>query len=79
MITVEKIWITDTCVCIRTTDGKEANEKFADYPRLRAATQEQRANFEVDSFGIHWSDIDEDLSFEGFFEKKTTHLFTSFL
>ena len=43
---IEKIWLTDDAVWIRTADGREACEKFADYPRLRYATKEQRANYE---------------------------------
>jgi len=33
--------------------------------RLEEATLEQLNNMEVDEEGIHWPDIDEDLSFEG--------------
>lgn len=77
---VEKIWLTDDAVWIRTADGKEACEKFIDYPRLRYATAEQRANYEADEYGLHWEEIDEDLSFEGFFEKKeTTMLYKLFM
>lgn len=35
------------------------------YPRLLAATPEQRANVEMMVFGVHWPDIDEDISVEG--------------
>ena len=70
MIKIEKIWLTADAMWIRTEDGAEASEKFSDYPRLRFATPEQLANYEADSFGIHWPAIDEDLSFEGFFDKK---------
>ena len=70
MLTIEKIWITDDAVWIRTTDGREACEFFADYPRLNYATAIQRANYKADEFGINWPDIDEDLSFEGFFHQK---------
>lgn len=73
MMTIEKIWITASEVWIRTTDGREACEKFSDYPRLRYATQAQRENYTADAFGIHWEDIDEDLSFEGFFRQKSTN------
>lgn len=66
---IEKIWITDDAIWIRTSEGNEACEKFADYPRLRNATQEQRLDFISDKFGIHWEALDEDLSFEGFFTK----------
>ena len=77
---VEKIWLTDDAVWIRTADGKEACEKFIDYPRLRYATAKQRANYEADEIGLHWEEIDEDLRFEGFFEKKeTTMLYKLFM
>ena len=74
MMTIEKIWITDTAVWIRTVDGREACEKFSDYPRLKYATPEQRNNYIADAFGIHWEEIDEDLSFEGFFNPKSTNV-----
>ena len=67
---IEKIWLTDTAIWIRTADGKEACEVFDDYPRLRNATQEQRLQYEADAFGIHWEALDEDLSYEGFFSKQ---------
>lgn len=70
MVTIDKIWLTEDAVWIRTTDGREACEYFDDYQRLKFATAEQRANYESDAYGIHWPDIDEDLSFEGFFQKK---------
>jgi len=79
MIEVEKIWLTDDAVWIRTKDGREACEYFAEYPRLKYATPEQRANYTADDFGINWPDIDEDLSYEGFFQTKNRtdlyHLF----
>ena len=50
-----------------------------DYPRLRAATAEQRANYQADEFGICWPDIDEDLSYECFFyPKQRTELYRIF-
>lgn len=44
---------------MRAAEGREACEKFADYPRLRYATKEQLANYEADEYGLHWEDIDE--------------------
>ena len=52
-IIIEKIWLTDTAIWIRTADGREACEKFADYQRLKLATPEQRANYTADSYGIY--------------------------
>lgn len=77
---IEKIWLTEDAVWIRTASGKEACEKFNDYPRLRYATKEQREKYEADDYGLHWEDIDEDLSFEGFFDKReTTKLYKVFM
>jgi hypothetical protein len=73
MIAVKKIWITDSAVWIKTADGREACEKFSDYPRLRYATQQQREKYTADAFGIRWEEIDEDLSYEGFFRSKPTN------
>lgn len=72
-IKVINVWVTDTDVWIRTADGREAREKISDYPRLRYATPEQRGHFTLSSDGIHWPELDEDLSFEGFFEEKNTN------
>ncbi len=71
---VTKIWQTDSEIWIQTENGKTASERFADYPRLKYATQEQRRNYTADDFGIHWEELDEDLSFEGFFQKKNDSL-----
>ena len=80
MISVKKIWLTDEAVWIRTADGREACELFSDYPRLSNATPGQRAHYTVDQYGINWPEIDEDLSFEGFFFKKEyTDLYKLFL
>ena len=77
---IEKSWLTDDAVWIRTDNGKEACEKFNDYPRLRYATKKQRADYETDEYGIHWREIDEDLSFEEFFNKQeTTELYKLFM
>lgn len=67
---ITKVWLTDTEVWIRTADGKEACERITDYPRLRFATPAQREVFTLDADGIHWPELDEDLSFEGFFLEK---------
>ncbi len=71
---VIKIRLTDSEIWIQTKDGKTASERFADYPRLRYATLEQRKNYTTDDFGIHWEELNEDLSFEGFFQKKNESL-----
>jgi hypothetical protein len=68
--TVVKVWVDDAQVYIQADDGKVYSQNFSDYYRLRHATPEQRKNFILSDFGIHWEDIDEDLSFAGFMTKK---------
>lgn len=67
----KKIWLTDDAVHIEMADGRVGKENFADYSRLKYATPEQRLAYEVSALGIHWRELDEDLSFEGFFRDKT--------
>ncbi len=48
-------------------DGRTISVPLAWYPRLLNATPEQRAGWEKAGagFGIHWPEIDEDLSTDG--------------
>jgi Protein of unknown function (DUF2442) len=48
-------------------DGRTISAPLAWYPRLANATEEQRAHWEkcAGGYGIHWPDVDEDLSTEG--------------
>ena len=48
-------------------DGRSISVPLAWYPRLLNASAAQRARWEVagGGYGIHWPDIDEDLSSEG--------------
>lgn len=52
---------------VRLMDGRTISVPLAWYPRLLHATPAQRNNWEIagGGFGIHWPDIDEDLSTEG--------------
>jgi hypothetical protein len=64
--TVAKVWVDDAHVYIQTDDGKTYSQAFSRYYRLRHATPEQREKFYTSGCGIHWEELDEDLSFAGF-------------
>ena len=66
---VNKVWLTDDAVWVELKDGRKGYEEFADYSRLASSTQSQREKFRLSHFGIHWTELDEDLSFDGFFNK----------
>lgn len=54
-------------LCVEFLDGRRISVPLAWYPRLLHATPEQRNNWQIigAGFGIHWPDVDEDLSAEG--------------
>ena len=56
---------TATELVVTLADGRKIATPLDWYPRLAAATAEQRAHFEIMPMGIHWPDIDEDLSIAG--------------
>lgn len=64
---IEKVWIDDTHVYAQTTDGIVAGYCFVDWEKLKKASKSQREDFYLTYSGIHWPQIDEDLSFEGMF------------
>ena len=66
-IIISKVWVDDTHIYAETTDGRRASYALADWERLARATSQQREDFYLSYYGIHWPQIDEDLSFEGMF------------
>lgn len=50
---------------VTLSDGRKIATPLDWYPRLKRASAAQRKNFEIMSMGIHWPEIDEDLSIAG--------------
>lgn len=59
--------VSDDSIVVELADGRAISAPVAWYPRLLNASPEERTNWELSGggFGIHWPDIDEDLSVEG--------------
>lgn len=70
---IKNIWLTGTSIWIELIDGRKAQERFSDYQKLARATDTQRQDYKLSHFGIHWPELDEDLSFEGFFTKSSSN------
>jgi hypothetical protein len=70
MIAVTKIWSDDEMIYIQTDEGKIFAEKFENYPLLRDATPQQRADYSCNNLGIRWENLDEDFSYNGFITKE---------
>jgi len=64
---VTTIEFVDNMISVDLMDGRNIRVPLVWYPRLLAGTDAQRANWEISGggFGIHWPDLDEDLSTEG--------------
>ncbi|HMG48585.1 MAG TPA: DUF2442 domain-containing protein [Allosphingosinicella sp.] len=64
---VADVRFEDDRLIVDLADGRTIAVPVAWYPRLENATAAERANWEVAGagYGIHWPDIDEDLSTEG--------------
>jgi hypothetical protein len=72
---IQSIRISGTVMFLRV-DGMDRQIDIAKQSeRLEKATQKQRENFEVSpsGYGIHWPDVDEDLSIDGLIGVK--HMF----
>jgi len=64
---VKDVRCDEDTLSVDLADGRTITVPLAWYPRLLHATPEQRANWRTcgGGYGIHWPDIDEDLSTEG--------------
>ncbi len=64
---VADVWFDQDNLSVRLKDGRTISVPLAWYPRLLQATAEQRRNWKIagGGYGIHWPDIDEDISTEG--------------
>ena len=63
---ITKIWFDNDRIYGFTDDGRTLWQSLLYYKRLRQATEEERADYEMDDEGIHWERLDEDVSFESF-------------
>ncbi len=64
---VGNVKCTNDTLRVDLRDGRTITVPLAWYPRLFDATAAQRNNWQIagGGYGIHWPDLDEDLSTEG--------------
>ena len=63
----QQVTIDDEALTVDLNDGRTITVPIAWYPRLLHGTSEERQNWRFigDGEGIHWPDLDEDISMEG--------------
>jgi hypothetical protein len=65
--TAEDLRVTDDTLSVDLSDGRTVSVPLAWFPRLTYATEAERRNWRLigKGYGIHWEDLDEDISIEG--------------
>lgn len=66
-VRIKDIAVTEDSITAQLMDGRTISVPLTWSRRLFEATPTQRANWEIigDGHGVHWPDIDEDVSAEG--------------
>lgn len=64
---VESVSFSDDSLIVGLKDGRTISVPLEWFPRLASASSKALSNWEVcgGGYGIHWPDLDEDLSTEG--------------
>ena len=72
---IAQVEVTNETITARLTDGRVISVPLAWSWRLSEATPAQRANWELigDGYGVHWPDVDEDISAEGMLHGVPAH------
>ncbi|MBR5216577.1 MAG: DUF2442 domain-containing protein [Bacteroidales bacterium] len=65
-MTITKIWFENDRIYGLTDDGRTLWQSLLYYKRLLYATPEEREKYRIGYTGIHWRELDEDVSFESF-------------
>jgi len=70
LFTIKKAWYENNMICLLMSDYKEIRFPVDANKKLKNATEEQRNNIEIicGGTGLHWTDLDEDLSVTGIIE-----------
>jgi hypothetical protein len=66
MASVQNVTVTDDALSVDLSDGRTVSVPLAWFPRLLHGTPKERKNWRLigDGEGIHWPDLDEDISVE---------------
>ncbi len=63
---ITEIWFDTSYIYGKDEKGKEYKQSLLWYPKLLAASEVARMQYSIGLSGIHWRDLDEDVSFESF-------------
>jgi len=71
-VQAESVYIDDRMICIRLQNNSEFRFPADNNPKLAKATSQQLSNVELicDGTGLHWEELDEDLSISGILDNR---------
>jgi hypothetical protein len=64
-ISATSVRFDDNTMWVELSDGRTLGVPLAWFPRLLHATKSQREKVELSRVGLHWDEIDEDISVAG--------------
>lgn len=67
--------VTAEVLTVGLSDGRRLSTPLSWFPRLMHGTEAERANWELQGRGqgIHWPQLDEDISVEGLLAERPSH------
>ena len=65
MVRATGVSVSDDALTVGLEDGRTISAPLVWYPRLLHGTPQERNNVEIGAYGIHWPDLDEDISVKG--------------
>lgn len=65
-MTVTRVWFDNDYIYAEDERGRVMRQSLLWYSNLRAASDEERNNYTIGLSGIHWRNLNEDVSFESF-------------
>ena len=65
IVQATKIVVSDDLLIVDLIDGRQVSAPIVWYPRLVHGTPAERNRYQIGHYGIHWPDLDEDISIKG--------------
>ena len=63
---IKKVWFDQEYIYGIDEEGHTLRQSLLWYPRLAMASDKERESYQIGFDGIHWRNLDEDISFESF-------------
>jgi hypothetical protein len=74
-LSTNRVWVESGMICLLMSDNKEVRFPVELNSKLKNATEKQLKNIEIicGGTGLHWPELDEDLSVTGIMEGRYGH------